>query len=529
MDSRGANNNLPPLPIDNFTHQTPILLADAGSGTSLAKEKSLSKLQQSVSELQYVAYTPKKNEANAAKYLDLSKNAHIVGEGQKIKIAGFDGHLILGEKGKKVSLDINGGKIFIKSDTDKGEVKLFDKKGSCTSSVRPMQNSWELDFSGHKDTNVKSNKISFDNNGKLISINTGQKKDSSVFVDYGGNFVMARTTKNGSREISAGKRALFDMNKELRMQLYYAKDPNAIKRINELLLDFPQDEANCKVKPKSARLETFSFSNNIGEFNVKKTGISFKPSLTENEKKMSHEETAQLLNDLGLKLDKSYAHKKLGEDFFNNMRYRDLSSIDKNDRYLFLHHTAIPDGKEDLAFKYYKQTECFPHADIDRKGNIREIGDPRYNIASCTGGNKKTHPTDKWWHPNRFSLNIEIQNTGIGEKYTPQQIESVAKLSIFYILKYDLQPKHIASHGYQSPDTNTLEPYKFPRTFISDYLKKNPALVQKYPQLKGFLNDKLVKADDRTSPQEGENKISKDDYNKYEKNWIDSNKAKPVE
>ena len=132
----------------------------------------------------------------------------------------------------------------------------------------------------------------------------------------------------------------------------------------------------------------------------------------------------------------------------------------KNIKFIIIHYTGMQNEKSALSRLCDVKAKVSSHYFIKKNGSILNLVPPLYEAWHAGKSNWKNLRS-----LNRYSIGIEIQNSGHDNKYenfSQKQITSTKKLLNYLIKEYKINSKDVLGHSDIAPDRKKDPGEKFP-------------------------------------------------------------------
>ena len=133
----------------------------------------------------------------------------------------------------------------------------------------------------------------------------------------------------------------------------------------------------------------------------------------------------------------------------------------KNDiKFIIIHYTGMSKELSAISRLCNFKSKVSSHFFIKKNGSVLNLVPPLYEAWHAGKSSWKNFE-----FLNRYSIGIEIQNSGHDNKYenfSQKQIISIKKLLKYLLRKYSVSPKNVLGHSDISPDRKNDPGEKFP-------------------------------------------------------------------
>lgn len=130
--------------------------------------------------------------------------------------------------------------------------------------------------------------------------------------------------------------------------------------------------------------------------------------------------------------------------------------------YVIIHHTAQDSLQQTIKTFHNQQAAVSSHYVIGRKGEIVQMVN-NYFRAHHAGAGKWGNDTDL----NSSSIGIELDNNGVTDPWTPEQMDALLKLLNYLKTTYRVPQANFLGHMDIAP-TRKIDPSNFPWKTLSD-------------------------------------------------------------
>ena len=139
-----------------------------------------------------------------------------------------------------------------------------------------------------------------------------------------------------------------------------------------------------------------------------------------------------------------------------DLKKRDKKSI----KFIIIHYTGMKRELSAINRLCNFKSKVSAHFFIKKNGSVINLVPPLYEAWHAGKSSWKNFES-----LNRYSIGIEIQNSGHDNKYenfSQKQIISIKKLLMYLLRKYNVSPKNVLGHSDISPDRKKDPGEKFP-------------------------------------------------------------------
>ena len=140
--------------------------------------------------------------------------------------------------------------------------------------------------------------------------------------------------------------------------------------------------------------------------------------------------------------------------------FNTIKRSQKDIKFIIIHYTGMKKELSAINRLCNFKSKVSAHYFIKKNGSILNLVPPLYEAWHAGKSSWKNFKS-----LNRYSIGIEIQNTGHDNKYenfSQKQIISIKKLLIYLKRKYKVNPKNVLGHSDISPDRKKDPGEKFP-------------------------------------------------------------------
>ena len=140
--------------------------------------------------------------------------------------------------------------------------------------------------------------------------------------------------------------------------------------------------------------------------------------------------------------------------------FNTIKRTKNNIRFIIIHYTGMKRELSAINRLCNFKSKVSAHFFIKKNGSVINLVPPLYEAWHAGKSSWKNFES-----LNRYSIGIEIQNSGHDNKYenfSQKQIISIKKLLMYLLRKYNVSPKNVLGHSDISPDRKKDPGEKFP-------------------------------------------------------------------
>jgi len=149
---------------------------------------------------------------------------------------------------------------------------------------------------------------------------------------------------------------------------------------------------------------------------------------------------------------------KISQNYSPN--FNSIKRTPKNIKFIIIHYTGMRKELSAINRLCNIKSKVSAHYFVKKNGSILNLVPPLYEAWHAGRSNWKNYK-----FLNRYSIGIEIQNSGHDNKYeifSLKQITSTKKLLKYLLRKFKINSKHVLGHSDIAPDRKKDPGEKFP-------------------------------------------------------------------